>query len=519
MQERRTDSDIEIKPVYSAEDIKTQPTKPGAFPFVRGVYPHMYRDRLWTMRQYAGFGTAEETNERFKFLLEAGQTGLSCAFDLPTQMGIDSDDARAEGEVGRVGVAIDSVDDMRKLLRDIPLDQISLSMTINATAPLLLLLVQIVAEENGFSSTALQGTVQNDILKEYIARGTYIYPPQQSLRLVTDTFAYCQTELPKWHPISISGYHIREAGSSAAQEIAFTLSNAIAYVDAALAAGLKIDEFAPRLSFFWNAHNNFLEEVAKFRAARRIWAYLVRDKWHGNEKSQAMRFHVQTGGSTLVAQQPVNNVVRTTLQALAAIMGGTQSLHTNGYDEAIGLPTEESARTALRTQQIIAFESGVADTADPFGGSFVIESLTDQLEAKIVAYIDEIAQLGGAVAAIEKNFMQSEIERSAVAYSRAVDKKASIVVGVNSFIEGDETVAAVFPYSIEHAEKQIQQLKDHRSSQDSNEIGDLLEAVGSAAKTGENTLFPLRDALRAGATIGQCSDVLREVFGIYSGAV
>ncbi len=417
--ERSTDSGIEIKPVYRAADLRGwDPDRrlgdPGRSPYTRGVYPTMYRGRPWTMRQYSGFGTAEATNERWKVLLAHGSTGLSCAFDLPTQMGYDSDHPRAEGEVGKVGVAIDSIEDMRHLLGGLPLDKVTTSMTINATAAILLLLYELVAEEQGVAPDKLGGTIQNDILKEYVARGTYIYPPRPSMRLITDIFAYCRQRLPSWNTISISGYHIREAGSTAVQEIAFTLANGIAYVQAAVDAGLSVDEFAPRVSFFWNAHNNFFEEVAKFRASRRMWAEIMSDRFGAkDERSKLLRFHTQTGGSTLTAQQPENNIVRTTLQALAAVLGGTQSLHTNGFDEALGLPTERAARISLRTQQIIGAESGVVDTADPLGGSYFVESLTEAVEAAAWGYLDKIDGMGGAVAAIEAGYMQDEIEQAA----------------------------------------------------------------------------------------------------------
>src|SRR5580658_393473 len=425
--ERVTDSGIEIKSLYRGADLKdfdeaTQLGSPGAYPYTRGVQPTMYRGRLWTMRQYAGFGTAAATNLRFKFLLGAGQTGLSCAFDLPTQMGYDADHLRAEGEVGKVGVAISSLEDMRDLLAGLPLDQVTTSMTINATASTLLLLYQLVGEEQGVRGDQLRGTIQNDILKEYVARGTYIYPPRQSMRLVVDTFAYCATEMTQWNTISISGYHIREAGSTAVQEIAFTLANGVAYVEAALAAGLALEDFAPRLSFFFNAHNNLFEEVAKYRAARRLWASIMRDRFGATDpKSTMMRFHTQTGGSTLTAQQPENNIVRTTVQALAAALGGTQSLHTNGFDEALGLPTERAAKLALRTQQVIGYESGVADTVDPLAGSYYVESLTDEVEQGAWEYLERIDALGGAVDAIEAQYMQQEIEQAAYAYAKAVD--------------------------------------------------------------------------------------------------
>src|SRR5271163_1653028 len=452
--ERSTDSGIEIKTVYRSADLKdfdesVQLGEPGHYPFTRGIYPSMYRGRLWTMRQYAGFGTAEDTNERFKFLLGAGQTGLSCAFDLPTQMGLDSDHARAEGEVGKVGVAIDSLADMRLLLAGLPLDKVTTSMTINATAGILLLLYELVAEEQGVAPGALGGTIQNDILKEYVARGTYIYPPRPSMRLITDIFSYCAGRLPNWNTISISGYHIREAGSTAVQEIAFTLADGIAYVEAALAAGLDVDAFAPRLSFFWNAHNNLFEEVAKYRAARRMWAKIMTERFGAqDERSTLLRFHTQTGGSTLTAQQPENNIVRVTLQALAAAMGGTQSLHTNGFDEALGLPTTRAAKLALRTQQVVGFESGVADTVDPMAGSYFVESLTDEVEKAANEYLDRIDALGGAVAAIEARFMQEEIEAAAYSFAKAVDDGEKVVVGVNRFTDAEADPTEVFPIDV-----------------------------------------------------------------------
>ncbi|MCZ6519828.1 MAG: methylmalonyl-CoA mutase family protein, partial [Actinobacteria bacterium] len=433
-QSRRTSSDIEIDTVYSDPADPDLIGNPGEYPFTRGPYPSMYRGRLWTMRQYAGFGTPEETNGRFKDLLEAGQTGLSVAFDLPTQMGLDSDNPIAAGEVGKVGVAIDSLDDMRHLFDGIPLDEVSTSMTINSTAPILLLLYQLVAEERGIAAAQLRGTIQNDILKEYVARGTYIYPPRPSMRLVTDVFGYADEHLPQWNTISISGYHIREAGATAAQELAFTIANGLAYVKAATDAGLDVDVFAPRLSFFWNSHNDFFEEAAKFRAARRIWARHIRDDAGAkNPKSWAMRFHTQTAGSTLTAQQPLNNIVRTTSQALAAVLGGTQSLHTNSYDEAVGLPTDESALVALRTQQVIAHESGVAATVDPLAGSYFVEKLTNDLETKAEELLAHIASMGGSVAAIEEGWMQGQIEDSAYREARRQGSGESVVIGVNRF--------------------------------------------------------------------------------------
>ncbi|MGH9284677.1 MAG: acyl-CoA mutase large subunit family protein, partial [Acidimicrobiales bacterium] len=429
--ERRTSSGIEIRPVYDGGDAAGL-GRPGEWPYTRGIHPEMYRRRLWTMRQYAGFGSAEETNERFHYLLAAGQTGLSCAFDLPTQMGYDSDHPMAEGEVGRVGVAIDTLDDMRRLLAGLPLDQVSTSMTINATAAVLLLLYELVAEEQGVAGPALRGTVQNDILKEYVARGTYIFPPRPSMRLVTDTLAYCHRHLPQWNPISISGYHMREAGATAVQELAFTLAHGIAYVEAATAAGLGADDIGPRLSFFWNAHNHLFEEVAKFRAARRMWARIMAERFGARlARSHQLRFHAQTGGSTLTAQQPETNVVRVTVQALAAVLGGAQSLHTNARDEAVGLPTPAAALTALRTQQVLAFESGVAGTADPLGGSYFVEALTDEVEAAAWEYLGRIDALGGAVAAVEAGFIQGEIEAAAYGQARAVEAGEAVVVGVN----------------------------------------------------------------------------------------
>ncbi len=440
--DRRTDSGIEIKPLYTAADLEgwdadARLGEPGKPPYTRGVYPTMYRGRLWTMRQYAGFGTAEATNQRFKFLLDAGQTGLSCAFDLPTQMGYDSDHPRAEGEVGKVGVAIDSIEDMRLLFDGIPLDKVTTSMTINSTAAILLLLYELVAEEQGVPSHEIGGgTIQNDLLKEYIARGTYVYPPRPSMRLITDIFAYCKDRIPRWNTISISGYHIREAGSTAVQEIAFTLANAIAYVEAAVAAGLDVDDFAPRLSFFWNGHNNCFEEVAKFRASRRMWYRIMTERFGAKkEASKLLRFHTQTGGSTLTAQQPEVNIVRVAIQALAAVMGGTQSLHTNGFDEALGLPTEQAAKIALRTQQVIAYESGVVDTPDPLAGSYFLERLTDEVEERAWAYIAKIDELGGAVAAIEAGYQMDEIEQAAYEYTKSIDDGERVIVGVNRFRE------------------------------------------------------------------------------------
>ena len=520
--ERRTDSGILVHPVYDESDldgfdVAAQLGRPGEFPYTRGVQPTMYRGRLWTMRQYAGFGTAAATNARFKFLLGAGQTGLSCAFDLPTQMGYDADHPRAEGEVGKVGVAISSLEDMRDLLRDLPLDQVTTSMTINATASTLLLLYQLVAEEQGVSGDQLRGTIQNDILKEYVARGTYIYPPRQSMRLVVDTFAYCANEMPQWNTISISGYHIREAGSTAVQEIAFTLANGVAYVEAALAAGLGLDDFAPRLSFFFNAHNNLFEEVAKYRAARRLWATIMRDRFGATDpKSMTLRFHTQTGGSTLTAQQPENNIVRTTIQALAAALGGTQSLHTNGFDEALGLPTERAAKLALRTQQVLGYESGVADTVDPLAGSYFVESLTDEVERLARAYIETIDARGGAVAAIESHYMQDEIESAAYEFARRVDRGEKVVVGVNRFEEDDVMKADVFPIDEVQQRAQIARVISLKTTRDRDAVRSALDDLSSAASGTHNILYPMKIALARMATLGEVADVLRESFGVYT---
>jgi methylmalonyl-CoA mutase N-terminal domain/subunit len=518
---RFTDSGIEVRAVYEPEDLagwdpETRLGQPGQYPYTRGIRADMYRGRLWTMRQYAGFGNAESTNQRFKFLLGAGQTGLSCAFDLPTQMGLDSDHPRAEGEVGKVGVAIDSLADMRLLLADLPLDKVTTSMTINATAAILLLLYQLVAEENGVDPTVLGGTIQNDILKEYVARGTYIYPPRPSMRLVTDTFSYCADHLPAWNTISISGYHIREAGSTAVQEIAFTIANGIAYVEAAVAAGLDVDAFAPRLSFFWNAHNNLFEEVAKYRAARRMWARIMTERFRAqDERSKLLRFHTQTGGSTLTAQQPENNIVRVTVQALAAALGGTQSLHTNGFDEALGLPTERAAKIALRTQQIVGFESGIAETVDPLAGSWFVESLTDEVELAAWDYLDRIDTMGGAVDAIEAQFMQHEIEQAAYAFAKAVDAGDKVVVGVNRFAEDELEPTDVFPIDAELQRTQVARVAAVRKERDQVAVDTALSEVQAAARGTQNLLPPMKVALRAMATLGEVSDVLRGVFGEY----
>ncbi|MBM3817159.1 MAG: methylmalonyl-CoA mutase [Actinobacteria bacterium] len=518
---KRTDSGIEVAPLYddtslNGFDAATHLGSPGAAPYTRGIYPTMHRDRLWTMRQYAGFGTAADTNARFKFLLEAGQTGLSCAFDLPTQMGYDSDHARAAGEVGKVGVAIDSIDDMRTLLADLPLDKVTTSMTINSTAGILLLLYELVAEERGVPASAISGTIQNDLLKEYIARGTYVYPPRPSMRIITDIFAYCAEHVPKWNTISISGYHIREAGSTAVQELAFTLANAIAYVQAAVDAGLDVDTFAPRLSFFWNGHNNFFEEVAKFRASRRMWYRIMTERFGAkNPASHLMRFHTQTGGATLTAQQPLNNVVRVAVQSMAAVLGGTQSLHTNGYDEALGLPTQEAARIALRTQQIIGYESGITDTPDPLAGSYYVESLTNEVERLAWDYIRRIDEMGGAVNAIEAAFQMEEIEEAAYSYTKSIDDNSRIIVGVNKFTADETTDMPILKVDAERERNQVDRLKKFKASRDASQVAARLDAVRAAARGSDNLLYPMKAALKANATLGEVSDALRDVFGVY----
>lgn len=468
------------------------------------------------MRQYAGYGSAEETNRRFRYLLEQGQTGLSVAFDLPTQIGYDSDDPMAAGEVGKVGVAIDSLEDMERLFEGIPLDQVSTSMTINAPASVLLAMYIAVAEKQGVPPEKLRGTIQNDILKEYIARGTYIFPPKPSMRLITDIFAFCAKEVPLWNTISISGYHIREAGSTAVQEVAFTLANGIAYVKAALDKGLDVDEFAPRLSFFFNAHNHFFEEIAKFRAARRMWARIMKERFGAKDpRSLQLRFHTQTGGSTLTAQQPDNNIVRVALQALAAVLGGTQSLHTNARDEALALPTEESARIALRTQQIIAYETGVADTVDPLGGSFYVEALTDKIEEEAVKYIEKIDEMGGAVAAVEQGFMQREIHRAALETQRRIESGEEVVVGVNRFRMEEEPEPQLLRVDPSLAKRQIERLKDLRSRRDAGKVEESLAALKRAAEGTDNLMPYILDAVRAYATVGEICHALREVFGEY----
>jgi methylmalonyl-CoA mutase, N-terminal domain len=514
-----TDAEIEIRGAYGPDDARGDATPPGQFPFTRGVQPTMYRGQLWTMRQYAGFGTAAESNRRYKYLLAQGGKGLSVAFDLPTQMGRDSDHPMARGEVGRVGVAIDSLEDMRVLFDGIPLGEVSTSMTINATAATLLALYIAVGEEQGVPAKALRGTIQNDILKEYIARGTYIYPPAGSMRLITDTFTYCSTEVPQWNTVSISGYHIREAGADAVQEVAFTLADGMAYVEAALKAGLAIDEFAPRLSFFFNVHNNFLEEVAKFRAARRLWATLMRERFGATSaKSQMLRFHSQTAGVTLMAQQPLVNVVRVTVQALAAVLGGTQSLHTNSYDEALGLPTEEAARIALRTQQVIAHESGVADFIDPLGGSWAVEAMTDDIERRAREYLGEIDKLGGMVAAIEQGFPQKQIERRAYEHQRAVESKQRVVVGVNDYVLAEEEPVPVATIDPELERAQCERLAALRTRRDAAEHARALRALGDAAAGADNLVGPILGAVKALATVGEIADVLRARFGEYQPA-
>jgi methylmalonyl-CoA mutase, N-terminal domain len=520
--ERRvTDSGIELRALYEPRDLDgwdpdDRLGDPGAFPFTRGPYPSMYRGRLWTMRQYAGLGAAEDTNRRFRYLLEHGQTGLSVAFDLPTQMGLDSDHPRAEGEVGRTGVAIDSVEDMERLFAEIPLARVSTSMTINATAPILLVLYELVAEEQGVPATDLAGTVQNDVLKEYAARGTYIYPPGPSMRLITDLFSYCNERIPRWNTISISGYHMREAGATAAQEIAFTLADGIAYVQAALDAGLSVDDFAPRLSFFFACHMNFFEEVAKFRAARRLWARIMRDRFGArDERSMTLRFHTQTGGATLTAQQPENNIVRTALEALSAVLGGTQSLHTNAFDEALALPTERSATNALRTQQVIGYETGISAVAAPLRGSYFVESLTDDLERVAGEYLEKVDAMGGAVAAIEAGFYQDEIHEAAFRIQRSIERGERVVVGLNRF-QGDETTSPELQQiGDDEVARQIERLRMLRASRDDAAVRAGLAAVAQAARSTENLLPPMKEALGARATLGEVSDALRDVFGEY----
>jgi methylmalonyl-CoA mutase N-terminal domain/subunit len=518
-------SGLPLETCYSAEDLagwdyESALGYPGEFPFTRGVYPTMYRGRLWTMRQYAGFGTAAESNRRYRYLLSQGQTGLSVAFDLPTQIGLDSDHTLARGEVGKVGVAIDSLEDMEALLDGIPLDRVSTSMTINATAAILLALYVAVAKKQGANLKKLAGTVQNDILKEYIARGTYIYPVRPAMRIVTDIFAWCRAELPNWNTISISGYHIREAGSTAVQEVAFTLADAIAYVEAAIAAGLAVDEFAPQLSFFFNAHNDLLEEIAKYRAARRLWARLMRERFGARDpRSLLLRFHAQTAGSSLTAQQPENNIVRVAIQVLAAVLGGCQSLHANALDEALALPTESAALLALRTQQIVAHESGVANTADPVGGAYAIEKLTDEIEAGARAYLEKIAALGGMLRAIETGYVQAEIQKAAYEYQQAVERRDQVVVGVNRFVAEEERPIPLLRMDPEIEREQVARLQALRARRDQAKARAALAAVEDRARAGENLMPAIQAAVEAYATVGEIADALRRVFGEYRESV
>lgn len=517
----KTTSDIEVKRLYTPIDLESMDYCddlgfPGEFPFTRGVQPTMYRGRFWTMRQYAGFATAEETNKRYKYLLDHGQTGLSVAFDLPTQIGYDSDHPLAEGEVGKVGVAIDTLKDIEILFEGIPLDKVSTSMTINATAAILLAMYIAVAEKQGVKADIIQGTVQNDILKEYPARGTYIFPPLESMRIITDIFAFCKDHVPRWNTISISGYHIREAGSSAVQEVAFTLANGIAYVEAAMKAGLDIDSFASRLSFFFNSHNNFIEEIAKFRAARRLWAKIMKERFKAKKDESCMlRFHTQTAGSTLTAQQPDTNVVRVAFQALAAVLGGTQSLHTNSRDEAYALPSEDSVRTALRTQQLIAYESGVADMIDPLGGSYAVETLTNEIERKAMEYIEKIDAMGGAIKAIESGYIQQEIAESAYQYQKEIESKKRIIVGVNQFQVEEEPLKDILRIRPEVEQYQKEKLARVKKERDHGRVKETLATLKKAAQGTENLVLPILEAVRVYATLGEISDTLREVFGEY----
>ena len=524
----QTSSGKPVDPLYAPEDVSTDGDAfdymgklgfPGAYPYTRGIQPTMYRGRFWTMRQYAGFGTAEESNQRYKYLLSQGQTGLSVAFDLPTQIGYDADDPMAEGEVGKVGVSICSIRDMETLFDGIPLEQVTTSMTINATASVLLSLYVAVAKRQGADLRKVGGTTQHDILKEYVARGTYIFPPRPSMRLITDVFAYCKDNLPSWNTISISGYHMREAGCTAGQEVGFTLAHAIAYVDAALSVGLEFDEFAPRLAFFYACHSLFLEEIAKFRAARRLWARIAKERFKAKDpRSTMMRFHTQTGGATLTAQQPDNNIVRTTFQALAAVLGGTQSLHTNAKDEALALPSEETAELALRTQQVIAYESGVADTIDPVAGSYYIENLTDQIEAEAQEYIDRIDALGGALPAIEQGFQQSEIQQSAYRMQREIEDKKRIVVGVNEYVEDEPPIEGLAKADRAVGERQAARLRDLRAERDSRQVERLLGQLEQAASGTENLIPLLVDCVEHEVTLGEICRVLRGVWGEYQGA-
>jgi methylmalonyl-CoA mutase, N-terminal domain len=516
-----TDSGIEIEQRYGADDVaeglEQRLGEPGEYPYTRGIHPDMYRSRQWTMRQYAGYATARETNERFRYLIDHGSTGLSMAFDLPTQLGRDSDDPLCLGEVGRTGVAIDTIDDMRRVFEGIPLDEVSTSMTINAPASVLLLFYELVGEEQGVESQKLRGTTQNDILKEYIARGNFIYPPEPAMRLTTDLFEYCRERVPKWNTISISGYHMREKGCSAVQEVGFTLSNGIAYVQAAIDAGLDVDEFGPRLAFFFNGHNNVFQEVAKFRAARRMWARIMRERFGSqNEKSQTLRFHTQTGGVTLAAQQPENNIVRVALQGFAAVCGGTQSLHTNGFDEALALPTERAARIALRTQQILANESGAADTVDPFAGSYFVEALTDEIEERAQELIDRVEALGGSVQAIP--FIRAEVEESAWGYEERYRIKQDIVVGVNEYVTDQVDDVEILRVDPRSEKEQVDRLKEYKANRDHEELKARLGKLRETAEGQGNLLYPIRDALAADATIGEVCGVMRDVFGEYQEA-
>jgi methylmalonyl-CoA mutase N-terminal domain/subunit len=518
---RFTDSGIEIRPLYSEDDLpENLPEKlgkPGDYPFTRGIHERMYRDRQWTMRQYAGYASARETNERFHYLIDHGSTGLSMAFDLPTQLGRDSDDPLCLGEVGRTGVAIDTIDDMRRVFEGIPLDKVSTSMTINAPAACLLLLYELVGEEQGVESHVLRGTTQNDILKEYIARGNFIYPPEPAMRLTTDLFAYCRERVPKWNTISISGYHMREKGCSAVQEVGFTLANAIAYVQAAIDAGLDVDEFGPRLAFFFNGHNNVFQEVAKFRAARRMWAKIMRERFGStNVKSQTIRFHTQTGGVTLAAQQPENNIVRVALQGFAAVCGGTQSLHTNGFDEALALPTEKAARIALRTQQILAAESGATDTVDPFAGSYFVEALTDEIEENAQALIDKVEELGGSVQSIP--FIRAEVEESAWGYEERYRIKQDIVVGVNQYVTDSVDEVEILRVDPQSEHEQVERLTAFKRDRDQAAVDARLEELRQTCRGTGNLLHPIRAALKERASIGEVCGIMREEFGEYSEA-
>jgi methylmalonyl-CoA mutase N-terminal domain/subunit len=525
MAEQETSSHIPVRPLYSPSDLASSDYDPdlgypGEFPFTRGVQATMYRGRLWTMRQYAGMGDAEESNKRYKYLLANGTTGLSVAFDLPTQIGLDSDHPLAMGEVGKVGVAIDSIEDMQRLFDGIELTSISTSMTINATASILLALYVAVARRQGGDIRKLSGTVQNDVLKEYIARGTYIYPPQQAMRIITDVFAWTNENVPEWNTISISGYHMREAGSTAVQEVAFTLGNGIAYVEAAIKAGLDVDKFAPRLSFFFNAHSNFLEEVAKFRAARRMWARIMREHFKAkNPKSWMLRFHTQTAGSTLTAQQPENNIVRTAIQAMAAVLGGTQSLHTNSFDEALALPTETSARIALRTQQVIAFESGVPQTVDPLAGSYYVESLTNEIEKRANDYLSKIETMGGMLKAIERGYVQQEIQNAAYEYQQSVDRQYSVVVGVNRFQAHEEKAVPLQRIDPALEPKQVERLRALRAKRNPQTWQAAINAVEDTARSGDNLMPSILVAVEANATVGEISDAMRKVYGEYKEAV